>query len=155
MIFQQLTYDEMLQVPRLMELVQAYTDGANYKSFHKSVDLELYKALADKGLLDITAVFDEDDAKKLIGFFSLILTRTPHAKDQTIATCDSLFLDEKSRKGMAGVEFLRQIEDRAKAIGADSLFLATGSGTRAEQLFECLSERMGIERLSTMWAIKL
>lgn len=154
MIFQQMCYSEMLQVPRLMELVQAYTDGATYKSFHKGVDLELYEALADKGLLDITAVF-EDDTKTLIGFFTIILTRIPHAKDQLIASCDSLFLDEKARKGLAGVEFVRQIENRAKALGADSLFVATGFGTRAERLLECLSESMGIERLSTMWAIKL
>ncbi len=148
MEFRQMTFEAMAGDANLPALIADYAQGARYKSFDKQVDLDMYKSLYGAGVLDITGVFDEGC---LVGFFTIILTRIPHAKGQKIASADSLFLAPRCRKGVAGVRLIKAIRQRAKDLGADTLFIATGTDTKADRLLS----HLGMERLSTMWAERL
>lgn len=149
MFFKQMTCAQMLANPLYEGLWHEYRDEAAYTAETAEPDFAHYQALEDTGRFDITGVFDDDGS--LIGFFTLILSMLPHFKAQLLASTETLYLSKHSRKGSAGVRVIKQMQQRAKELGATTLLIGTRSGTRGERLCEV----MGFERQNTVWAVRL
>lgn len=149
MEFKKMTCDQMLANPLYEGLWHEYRDEAAYTAERLEPDFEHYKALEASGCFDITGVFDDDGS--LIGFFTLILSRLPHFKAQLLASTETLFLSKSARKGSAGVRVIRQVQKRARELGASSLLVGTQAGSRGEKLCEAL----GFVRQNVVWAVKL
>lgn len=149
MKYKTMTCAQMLANPLYEGLWHEYRDEASYTAETAVPDFDHYQALEDMGNFDITGVFDDNN--RLIGFFTLILSKLPHFKAQLLASTETLFLSKDARKGYAGVQLVRQMQKRAKELGASTLLIGTRAGTRGEKL----CETMGFERQNTVWAVRL
>lgn len=148
MYFQQMKLSEALSYPELHALIDEYAKEANYASFRGEFDPEFFEALERNGL-EGTAVFD--DVGTMIGFFTIMPSRTAHANDQTMAVVESLFITQSARKGTTGLRVLREIKSRAKALGASTLLISSRPGSNLERLCEI----SGLVRQNVIWAQKL
>ncbi len=149
MVFKKMTCKQMLANPLYEGLWHEYRDEASYSAATLEPDFAHYQALEDTGNFDITGVFDDDG--RLIGFFTLILSKLPHFKQQLLASTETLFLSKQERKGSAGVRVIKAMRERAKELGASSLLI----GTRADSRGEKLCEALGFIKQNVVWATRL
>ena len=103
-----------------------------------------YEALEQLGMLK---VFSAKDGNKLIGYFSVVVTKSMTSKDTTNAVSDAFYLHPNYRKGMTGVKLFKFVEKYLKEDGCDN-FVVTS--TEHYPLDKFLT-RLGFDKAETLY----
>lgn len=108
------------------------------------LDAAMYRAL--DGMKELRCIIAES-GMKIAGYAVSLVRPWAHCKGRTLGYVDAYYLAPQFREGLAGVRFLRAVEDDLKAAGADTMLIGTMAAVdRAPVL-----ERMGFGKAETIY----
>lgn len=125
----------------LAPLIQEHAEELSpHKGKHEPILAKAYNLLEWDGNLVIVTARDEG---KLVGYCAFILAPSLHYRGVLNAEVDCFFLAREYRKGMAGIQLLREGEKACKEKGATHIV----QKCKVYQDLSPILERMGYEKI--------
>lgn len=127
------------QMPRVMPLLRAHWDevARNKAVMVLDPDVEVYKALEDRGLLIALGAYQDDT---LVGYsVTMLVQKHLHYAGLCYGQNDVIFVDAAYRAGRLGLQLIRETERIAKERGAQMIFWHAKPTTP----FDALLPRLG------------
>lgn len=100
-----------------------------------------WKQYARLDSINALRVYTARSAKKLVGYFVVIISKNLHYQDHLFAANDVIFLAKTHRKGTTGIRLIKYAEEQLKAEGISVMVV----NTKAHQPFDKILERQGFE----------
>lgn len=133
-----ISFDEISARPEFATITQAYADESKIEEMPPhNLNYDSYRRLEQMGMYHCYGAFVEDN---LVGLVTVLVTMIPHYS-VLIASTESLFVDEKHRKGGTGLKLIKAAEECAKENGAINLFVNAPMGGRLVQVMPRIGYR--------------
>lgn len=127
------------QMPRVMPLLRAHWEevARNKEVMVLDPNVEVYKALEDRGQLISLGAFEDDE---LVGYsVTILVDKHLHYAGLCYGQNDVIFVDEAHRAGMLGFRLIRETERLVKERGGRLMFWHAKPDTP----FDALLPRLG------------
>lgn len=125
--------DELFGSPEMAGLLAMYADESRIIGLPAPVpDVQQYVSLEQTGLLHVAGAWVDG---RLVGFFSLIVYRSPHYS-ALLAVTESLFVAPEDRASGAGMRLLRLAEETARMNGAVGFLVSAPAGGQLDAVIE-------------------
>ena len=124
------SFDDIALSPNFAQALQDYATECQLPEMTAIANLDFYKQRIADGLLHPLCIKDGD---LLAGFAILIVSEMPHYNNLVLATLESFFVLPEYRCLGVGEWLLREVEAKAKELGASGLFLSAPAGGRLDQ----------------------
>ena len=112
-----------------------YEELCVHKEFELDPDLDVYRVMADKGMLRVVTV-RADDA--LVGYMVFIVKPHLHYKSTLIAIEDLYFLKKEYRQGRIGIRMFKYAEEALARLGVQLIVIRTKVHLDNSRLLEYL-----------------
>lgn len=121
----------MEHTPNLADLLAEYAQESALDALGSAnPQFETYRQMQAMGVAHVLAAF-QDEA--LVGFLVLLVSVVPHF-GKPIASTESYFVAQASRKTGAGLKLLHEAEQIARQLGAVGFFVSAPTGSRLAQV---------------------
>lgn len=133
-----ISFDEITAYPEFTKLAQDYADESKIEEMPThNLNYDAYRKLEQIGMYHCYGAFVDDN---LVGLVTVLVTTVPHYS-VLIASTESLFVDDKHRRGGTGLKLLKAAEECAKENGAINLFVSAPMGGRLVQVMPRIGYR--------------
>jgi GNAT superfamily N-acetyltransferase len=124
--------DPVETYPQAAVLIEANWAETGF-DFPLDLDLEMYRAMVDCGMMFAIAAFD---GVELVGYCAVMVVRHPFNKTVVIASNNALFVKPEYRRGLLPGRLILSAEKEAKARGASRFSWQCRAGTPLAKMLE-------------------